>query len=63
MNKLIDLEMRGSPKIIKVIEESEFESLDEMRLVHEKDLLSEKWSKFILDYLFKPGSFKPVEKI
>jgi len=59
LNKLIGLEMRDETKIIKVIEESEYTRLEGPRLQQEKDKLSEKWSKFILDYLFKPGSFKP----
>ncbi len=62
LNKLIDLEMKDETKIVKVIEESEIESMDEMRLNSEKERLAEKWSKFILDYLFKPGSSKPKER-
>ena len=62
LNKLIDLEMKGETKIVKVIEESEIASMDEMRLESERQRLAEKWSKFLLDYLFKPGSSKPKEK-
>jgi len=62
LNKLVDLDMRNKTKIVKVIEESEFENLDEMRLEQERDKLAEKWSKFILDLLFKPESFEPKER-
>jgi len=62
LNKLIDLEMRGKTKIVKVIEESEYGTLSEFRLDQEKDKLAEKWGQFILNYLFKPGSFKPKEE-
>lgn len=62
LNKLIDLEMKDETKIVKVIEESELGTMDEMQLEREKEALAEKWSKFILDYLFKPGSSKPKEK-
>jgi hypothetical protein len=59
LNKLIDLEMKDETKIVKVIEESEVGSMDEMQLEEEKNRLAEKWGKFILDYLFKPGSSRP----
>ena len=59
LNKLIDLEMKDETKIVKVIEESEIGSMDDMRLESERQRLAEKWGKFLLDYLFKPGSSKP----
>ena len=62
LNKLIELEMSGEARIIKVVEESEIEGMDEMRLDTERETLAEKWGKFILDYLFKPDSFKPGKK-
>ena len=62
LNKLIDLEMKDETKVVKVIEESELGNLDEMRLEREREALAEKWGKFILDYLFKPDSFKPEKK-
>jgi hypothetical protein len=62
LNKLIEIEMRDKTKVVKVVEESEFPAMDEIRLQEEKDKLAEKWSAFLLDYLFKPGAFAPKEK-
>ncbi len=61
LNKLIEIEMRGELKIIKVIEEKDFGSLNEERLKVEKEKLSQKWSELIINRLFKPGSFVPKE--
>ncbi|MBN2067547.1 MAG: hypothetical protein JW744_03705 [Candidatus Diapherotrites archaeon] len=61
LSKLIDLEMNSKAKIVKAIEESDVEGLNEMQLSLEKQQLAKKWSKFILDCLFNPGSFKPKE--
>jgi len=62
LNKLIEIEMRGRIKIIKVIEEKEFEHLNQTRLETEKEKLAAKWSELILNRLFKPGSFAPKEQ-
>ncbi len=62
LDKLIEIEMEGKTRVIKVIEESGLGSLDSIGLEHEKDNLAEKWGQFILDYLFKPEKFKPEEK-
>ena len=62
LNKLIELEMRGKTKIVKVVEESELPQMDSMRLREEKAKLAEKWSGFLMDYLFKPDAFAPKEK-
>jgi len=62
LNKLIEIEMKGMVRIIKVIEEKEFEHLNQARLESEKEKLSQKWSKLIINRLFKPGSFAPKEQ-
>ena len=61
LNKLIEIEMRGRVRIIKVIEEKEFEHLNQASLELEKEKLSGKWSELIINRLFKPGSFNPKE--
>ena len=62
LNKLIDLEMQKGMKIIKAIEESELENFNEVQLEEEKDRLAEKWSEFIINYLFKPETFAPKQE-
>lgn len=62
LNKLMEIEMQGKARILKAIEESEFENLGTVRLEMEKEKLVEKWGALILDILFKPGKFKPEEK-
>jgi len=62
LNKLIDLEMQSKAKIVKAVEESEIQNLDEMRLDQEKQKLADKWSGHIIDVLFKPEKFEPKEK-
>ena len=61
LNKLIEIEMRSRVRIVKVIEEKEFGTLNEQRLEIEKEKLSKKWSELIINRLFKPGSFVPKE--
>ena len=62
LNKLIEIEMRGKVRIVKVIEENEFGAPNEERLENEKEKLAGKWSELIINRLFKPGSFAPKEK-
>ena len=62
LDKLIELDMSSKAKIVKVIEESEFEGLDRARLEREKQKLAGKWSSFIVDLLFNPDSFRPKER-
>lgn len=60
LEKLIDVEIKTGIKIIKAFEESEvfeLESTEEIEL--EKSALVEKWSSFLLNYLFNPDSFEP----
>ncbi len=61
LSKLIDLEMKTKAKIVKVIEESEVQDLNELQLEEEKEKLAAKWGEFIVNFLFKPGSFSPKE--
>jgi hypothetical protein len=62
LNKLIEIEMRGRIRIVKAIEEREFEKLDPYRLAQEKNVLAEKWGELIVNRLFKPESFAPKEE-
>ncbi len=62
LNKLIEIETRGKVKIVKVIEEKEFEHLNQSSLELEKEKLASKWSELIIHRLFKPGSFAPKEQ-
>jgi len=62
LNKLVEIETRDKTKVVKVVEESGLPQMDEARLQREKDGLAEKWSAFLLDYLFKPNAFAPKEK-
>lgn len=62
LNKLVDVDMKSKAKVVKVIEESDLGSMNEPQLEREKQSLAEKWSKFILDYLFNPDVFKPKEE-
>ena len=62
LSKLIDLDMKGKTKIVKVIEEDDLENNSSTQLEEEKEKLAEKWGQFILNRLFKPEKFKPEEK-
>jgi len=58
--KLVDVELQAGTPIIKAIEESgaeEIESEDQRAM--EKEALTEKWSEFLLNYLFHPDKFVP----
>jgi riboflavin synthase len=60
LEKLVDVELQTNTKIIKAVEQSAIEELvDEQELEAEKQTLVERWSKFIVDYLFNPDAFKP----
>ena len=59
LNKLIDIETRTKAKIVKVIEESDVDGMNELQLEKEREVLAEKWGQFILDYVFNPARFKP----
>lgn len=61
LSKLIDIEMKGGAIIVKAVGESDLPQ-DSRELEAEKERLAEKWSAFILDRLFRPGSFAPKEK-
>lgn len=63
IEKLIDLELKHGIKIVKAVEEINFEELDESELEEEKDRLAEKWGKHVLRVMFEPESFAlPVEE-
>ncbi len=62
LSNLVDLDMRDDTIIVKVVEEDDLPSLDQERLVQEKEKLVQKWGQFILERLFKPGSFKPKDR-
>lgn len=61
LDKLIEIDMRSSTRIVKAVEEKDLPS-EALLLEGERDRLAEKWSKFVLNLLFKPDSFKPGQQ-
>jgi len=61
LSKLVEADMQGKTKIVKVVEESDVGNLNEMQLEKEKEKLAKKWGQFIIDLLFKPEKFEPKE--
>lgn len=59
LEKLVDLELQTGKKIIKAVEELDLEELKEAELDEELTALAEKWSTFILNYLYHPEKFIP----
>jgi len=59
LSKLIDVELKTGISIVKAFVESDlFEMDDEDEIAIEKTELAEKWSAFLVKYLFNPGEFK-----
>jgi len=59
LSKLIDVELKTGISIVKAFEESDlFDMDDEDEIAIEKTELAEKWSAFLVKFLFNPEEFK-----
>lgn len=59
LSKLVELEISSGKKIIKAVEEPEFEGLQGDGKEKAKKELSEKYSQEIIDWLFHKEKFEP----